>query len=73
MSDTKGQRAMTLADFIKVFDFEQSNLSIAYFNNQASHTYFSKDEVEREYCAILYTVVEIRPVNESTVHIIVWR
>ena len=73
MSGKKGQRAMTLKDFIKVFDFEQFNLDIAYFNDHASNTYFSKAEVEHDYCAAIYTVLEVRPVDESTIQVVIWQ
>lgn len=73
MSDKKGQRAMTLADFIKVFDFERFNLDVAYFNDHATNTYFSKAEVERDYCAAIYTVLDIRPVDETTIQVIIWQ
>ena len=73
MSDTKGQRAMTLKDFIKVFDFEQFNLIIAYHDVYALNTYFSKAEVERDYCAAIYTVLDIRPVDESTIQVVIWQ
>ena len=64
---------MTLKDFIKVFDFEQFNLDIAYFNDHASNTYFSKAEVEHDYCAAIYTVLEVRPVDESTIQVVIWQ
>lgn len=73
MSDKKGQRAMTLADFIKVFDFEHSNIEIAYFNDNDSNTYFSKIEVERNYCTRIYKVLDIRSVDDSTVRIVIWQ
>lgn len=63
---------MTLADFLKVFDFEFSNLEIAYFGDYASNTYFSKAEVERDYCAAIYTVLDIRPVDETTIQVVIW-
>lgn len=64
---------MTLADFIKVFDFEQFNLDIAYFNDHASNTYFSKAEVERDYCAAIYTVLEVRPLNGTAIQVVIWQ
>lgn len=62
---------MTLADFLRVFDFEFSNLEIAYFGDYASNTYFSKVEVERDYCTRIYKVLYVRPVNESTVRVVI--
>ena len=73
MSDKKGYWAMTLADFIKVFDFEYSNMEIAYYGDNASNTYFSKAEVERDYCAAIYTVLYVRSVDESTVRVVIWQ
>lgn len=73
MSDKKGHRTMTLADFIKVFDFEYSNMEISYYGDNASNTYFSKAEVERDYCAAIYTVLYVRSVNESTVRVVIWQ
>lgn len=73
MSDKEGQRTMTLADFLKVFDFEYSNLEIVYFDDHVSNTYFSKVEVERDYCTRIYTVLSIRPVDETTVQIVIWQ
>ena len=64
---------MTLADFIKVFDFEHSNIEIAYFNDNDSNTYFSKIEVERNYCTRIYKVLDIRSVDDSTVRIVIWQ
>lgn len=64
---------MTLADFLKVFDFEFSNLEIAYFGNYASNTYFSKTEVERDYCTRIYNVLDIRSVDETTIQIVIWQ
>lgn len=64
---------MTLADFLKVFDFEYSNLEIAYFGDYASNTYFSKVEVERDYCTRIYKVLYVRPVDESTVCVVIWQ
>lgn len=73
MSGKEGQRTMTLADFIKVFNFEYFNLDIAYFEDHGSNTYFSKAEVERDYCAAIYTVLDICPVDESTVQVVIWQ
>ena len=73
MSKQKGHRTMTLADFIKVFDFEYSNMEIAYYGDNASNTYFSKAEVECDYCAAIYTVLYVRPVDESTVRVVIWQ
>lgn len=64
---------MTLADFLKVFDFEFSNLEIAYYGDHASNTYFSKVDVERDYCTRIYTVLSIRSVDETTVQIVIWQ
>lgn len=64
---------MTLADFLKVFDFEFSNLEIAYYGDNASNTYFSKVEVERDYCTRIYKVLYVRPVDDSTVRIVIWQ
>lgn len=64
---------MSLADFLKVFDFDFSNLEIAYYGDNASNTYFSKAEVERDYCAAIYTVLDICPVDESTVQVVIWQ
>lgn len=64
---------MTLADFIKVFDFEQFNLEINYFNSSDVTTYFSKAEIERDYCIAIYTVLYVRPVDESTIRVIIWQ
>lgn len=64
---------MTLADFLKVFDFEQYNLVIAYHNVYALNTYFSKAEVEHDYYAAIYTVLDIRPVDESTIQVVIWQ
>lgn len=64
---------MTLADFIKVFDFEYSNMEIAYYGDNASNTYFSKAEVERDYCAAIYTVLEVRPVDITTIQVVIWQ
>ena len=64
---------MTLADFIKIFDFEYSNMEISYYGDNASNTYFSKAEVERDYCAAVYTVLSISPVDETTIQVVIWR
>lgn len=64
---------MTLADFIKVFDFDFSNLEIAYYGDNASCIYFSKAEVERDYCAAIYTVLYVRSVDESTIRVVIWQ
>lgn len=64
---------MTLADFLKVFDFEQFNLDITYFGDHATNTYFSKAEVERDYCIAIYTVLYVRPVDESTIRVVIWQ
>ena len=64
---------MTLADFIKVFDFEHSNMDIVYYGDHASNTYFSKAEVEHDYCTRIYTVLDIRPVDETTIQVVIWR
>lgn len=64
---------MTLADFIKVFDFEYSDLEIAYFGDYASNTYSTKAGVERDYCAAIYTVLYIRSVDETTTRVVIWR
>lgn len=64
---------MTLVDFLKVFDFEFSNLEIAYFGDNASNTYFSKVEVERDYCIRIYKVLYVRPVDDSTVRVVIWQ
>lgn len=64
---------MTLADFIKVFDFEHSYMEIAYYGDHATNTYFSKAEVERDYCAAIYIVLDIRPVDESTIQVVIWQ
>lgn len=61
---------MTLADFIKVFDFEFSSLEIVYYGHD-SNTYFSKVEVERDYCTRIYTVLDVRSVDESTVQVVI--
>lgn len=64
---------MTLADFLKVFDFEYSNLEISYYGDNASNTYFSKAEVEGDYCAAIYTVLYVRPVDESKIRVVIWQ
>lgn len=64
---------MTLADFLKVFDFEHFILNIVYFGDKESHTYFWKNEVERDYCTLIYTVLSVRPVDESTIRVIIWQ
>lgn len=64
---------MTLADFIKVFDFERFNLVIAYHDDYAINTYFSKSEVEHDYCTFIYTVLDIRPVDETTIQVLIWQ
>lgn len=73
MSDKKGRRAMTLADFLKVFEFERFNLEINYFNSPDVTIYFSKAEIERDYCAAVYTVLLVRPVDESTIRVVIWQ
>ena len=70
MSGKKGQGAMTLADFLKVFDFDFSNLEIVYYGHE-SNTYFSKVEVERDYCTRIYTVIGVCSVDVSTVQVII--
>lgn len=64
---------MTLADFLKVFDFDRFVLNIAYFGDKESHTYFWKKEVERDYCAAIYTVLDIRPVDIATIQVVIWQ
>lgn len=64
---------MTLADFLKVFDFEFSNLEIVYFVDHTLNTYFSKVDVERDYCTRIYTVLSIRSVDETTIQIVIWQ
>lgn len=64
---------MTLKDFIKVFDFEHSNMDIVYYGDHATNTYFSKAEVERDYCAAIYTVLEVRPVDIATIQVVIWQ
>ena len=63
---------MTLADFLKVFDFEHFILNITYFGSNTSDTYFWKPDVMRDYCAAIYTVLEIRPIDESTIQVVIW-
>lgn len=64
---------MTLADFLKVFDFEYFNLEIAYFNDRDSYNYSSKTAVERAYCTAVYTVLSITPVDETTIQVVIWQ
>ena len=64
---------MTLADFLNVFDFDFSNLEIAYYGDNTSITYFSKAEVERDYCAMIYNVLYVRPVDESKIRVVIWQ
>lgn len=73
MSDKKGQRTMTLADFIKVFDFEYFNLEIAYFGKHDSYNYSSRAAIERDYYTAIYTVLSISPVDETTIQVIIWQ
>ena len=63
---------MTLADFINVFDFEQFNMNIAYYGDSDTYTYNSKADIERDYCTIIYTVIEIRPADDSTIQVVIW-
>lgn len=64
---------MTLADFLNVFDFDRFVLNIVYFGDKKSNTYFWKNEVERDYCAAIYTVIEIRPIDITTIQVVIWQ
>lgn len=65
---------MTLKDFLKVFDFEEYNIeifSMVNFKEFYEGTYFSNDEVKRDFCALLHNVIEIRPVDDSTIQVVI--
>ena len=61
---------MTLANFLKVFDFEDNFLEIRTFGFiENINAYSSKVEVERDFCTRIYNVVGIHPVDETTIQI----
>lgn len=61
---------MTLADFLKVFDFENNYLEIRTLDLVESiSAYFSKVDVEHDFCTRIYNVIDIRPVDSYTVQI----
>ena len=68
----EGYRTMTLADFLKIFDFDSAKLEI--YTSFASKllyvgTYENKTEVERDFCTRLYQVIEISLVDESILQV----
>lgn len=65
---------MTLKDFLKVFDFEDNYLEIRAFGFVESIcAYSSKVEVEQDFCTRIYNVIDICPVDNTTVRITINR
>lgn len=68
---------MTLADFLKLYDFVRDKKLIIYvFGNDNPHyagTYTSLECVKKDFCTILYTVLDVSPVNENTLKIFITR
>ena len=65
---------MTLADFLKVFDFEFGKIEICTllsYNNAYtfSGSYETKSAVERDFFTLVYNVVDVHPVDETTIQI----
>lgn len=77
MIDKEGQRTMTLADFLKVFDFDHGNKVeiFSLFSGEETYagTYFTESEVEKDFCTVIYNVVSIRPISEFTIQVVIWR
>lgn len=66
---------MTLADFLKVFDFEGGNSIKIYFADnfrfEYSATYDSKVSIEHDFCTRIYNVIDISPEDYFTIKIII--
>ena len=65
---------MTLADFLTVFDFCNGHVEIFTLANDGEYygsAYFSREEVESDFCTVLYYVNEIRPVGAFTLQVFV--
>lgn len=65
---------MTLADFLKTFDFDSAKLEIYTFFAGSSlyvGTYKNKTEVERDLFTRSYQVIEISLVDDSTLQLII--
>lgn len=65
---------MTLKDFLKVYDFN-SGYKVEIFtgyNETYAGTYFSEEQIIKDFCIELYDVKEIRPIGEFTLQIVIW-
>lgn len=65
---------MTLADFLKAYDFDSAKLEIyTFFAGKPLYvgTYENKTEVERDFCTGLYQVIEISLIDDSTLQLII--
>lgn len=63
---------MTLADFLKVFDFENNYLEIRTFGFVESIcAYSSKVEVEQDFCTRVYNIIDISPAAHNVIRITV--
>lgn len=65
---------MTLADFIKVFDFDDSQKVEIWtgFNETYAGTYYSENQIIKDFCTNIYNVKVIRPLDEFTLQIVIW-
>lgn len=68
---------MTLADFLKLFDFESGIIWINTIGYDCRETlvgaYISKTDIERDFCTRLYRVLEIRAGVAHTVDLVIAR
>ena len=65
---------MTLADFLKVFDFDSAKLEIyTLLSGEQLYigTYKNKTEVERDFYTRIYDVIEISLIDNSILQVII--
>ena len=65
---------MTLAQFLKLFDFDKYNIEIyTVFASEETYSgiYISKMAIECDFCIYAYDVIEIRPLTETTLQIVI--
>lgn len=65
---------MTLADFLKVFDFEHGKVEIFTYSGVETYagTYISKNALERDFFTMVYNVMSIRPVTDSMIQVVIF-